>query len=199
MMIAVASFKGGVGKTTTAVHIAGAIRRSRGSVLLVDGDPNYSASRWATRGPGFPFQVSDERTAKKLPNLVNDFDHAVFDTEAHPTIQDLRILSQRCAWIVVPSIPDAISLDATILMGEQLAAAGVANWKVLLTICPRGKAAEEARTELQRRSIHVFRHEIPRFVAFQKAHLEGVLVHEVSDKHAGDSWDAYRTITKELF
>ena len=42
MIITVASFKGGVGKTTTAVHLAAFLNESS-PALLIDGDPNRSA------------------------------------------------------------------------------------------------------------------------------------------------------------
>ena len=48
MIITVASFKGGVGKTTTAVHLAAYYQRLDKTVLI-DGDPNRSSTAWAAR------------------------------------------------------------------------------------------------------------------------------------------------------
>ena len=63
MIITIASFKGGVSKTTTAVHLAAYLQK-RSPRLLIDGDPNRSATGWARRGQ-LPFKVVNERLAAK--------------------------------------------------------------------------------------------------------------------------------------
>ena len=47
--IAVAGAKGGVGKTTLAVHLAVAAVQQGRDVVLVDADPQLSAVRWSER------------------------------------------------------------------------------------------------------------------------------------------------------
>ena len=46
MIFAVVNTKGGVGKTTTAVHLAAMLAR-QANTLLIDGDPQASAASWA--------------------------------------------------------------------------------------------------------------------------------------------------------
>ena len=48
MIIGVLNQKGGVGKTTLAVHLADAFARRSQRVLLVDADPQASALDWST-------------------------------------------------------------------------------------------------------------------------------------------------------
>lgn len=67
---AVASKKGGVGKTTTAVSLAAAFAARQARVLLVDLDPNGSASlsvglERASMGPGTADVLLDGRLAKE--------------------------------------------------------------------------------------------------------------------------------------
>ena len=77
MLITVAGFKGGIGKTTTAVHLA-CYFSQLGKTLLVDGDPNRSATGWSKRGErNFPFKVVDLMQAAlyspKYEHIVIDF------------------------------------------------------------------------------------------------------------------------------
>ncbi len=67
MRVTVANFKGGVGKTTTAIHLA-AFLAEQGETLLLDGDPNRSASAWARKGQ-LPFTVADINQAKDMVRL----------------------------------------------------------------------------------------------------------------------------------
>ena len=74
MIICIASHKGGVGKTTVAINL-GAYLNQFDPVLVVDGDPNRSATDWARRG-NLPFKVVDERQAIKY---ARDYRHVVID------------------------------------------------------------------------------------------------------------------------
>ena len=44
MIITITGYKGGIGKTTTAVHLTAFLHRHAGSTVLVDGDINRSAT-----------------------------------------------------------------------------------------------------------------------------------------------------------
>jgi len=195
MIITVASFKGGVGKTTTAVHLA-AFLQKKSPTLLIDGDPNRSASKWTTRGE-LPFKVVDERQSARY---ARDYEHIVIDTEARPNEDDLRALADGCDLLVIPTTPDALALDALILTVEALEKVGADRYRILLTIIPPrpSRDGEEARQMLKRRGLPVFKGEIKRLVAFQKASLAGVPVYDVGDPRAGQAWSDYEGVGKEI-
>ena len=68
--------KAGVGKSTTAVHLA-AYLQAKAPTLLVDGDPNRSVTEWSRAG-NLPFKVIDERQAALH---ARSFEHIVIDTK----------------------------------------------------------------------------------------------------------------------
>ena len=189
-------YKGGTGKTTSAVHLA-AYLQGKAPTVLIDGDPNRSASEWAALGR-LTFRVEDERKAARS-GVARDFPNVVLDTEARPALADLRDLAEDFDLLVVPSPPDALSLRALVKTLAALSSLE-ARYRVLLTICPPApsRVAEEARADLKNEGVPIFRASIPRLAVFGKAALEGVTVREVRDERAAVGWGAYVAAWKEL-
>ena len=83
MKIGLLNQKGGVGKTTLAVHIADAMARKKKRVLLVDADPQGSALDWAASRDGDPlFPVAGlpkPSIHKELPSLAEGYDRVIID------------------------------------------------------------------------------------------------------------------------
>jgi chromosome partitioning protein len=108
MIISVENQKGGVGKTTLAIHIAQALAMSNFSVLLVDADPQGSARDWAAareNEPAFSVIGLDRPTLHRdLPAIASNYDHVVID--GPPRVTDLaRSVIIAADLVVIPVQP----------------------------------------------------------------------------------------------
>ncbi len=194
MIITVAGFKGGVGKTTTAVHLACYFAKKSDKTLLVDGDPNRSSLSWSKRGT-LPFQVCDLMSAAKASRCK---EHVIVDTEAHPDDEELEALAEGCDLLVLPSTPDALALEALLSTVDKLQS--MTDYGVVLTMIDSRKksTAEQARETLNRLSIPVFKQMIRRLTAYEKAALAGVPVYDTGDRFGRIAWGEYESLAKEV-
>jgi chromosome partitioning protein len=189
MIITVASYKGGVGKTTTAVHLAAYLQTvGDRSTLLLDGDQTRNATAWSERGDGFPFRVAPIDQAAKL---ARNYEHIVIDTGQRPSSDDLKAAADGCDLLVVPTIPGALETDGLGQTVRALQAIG-ATFRVLLTSVPPDAAREaaELRSILAAAQVPVFEAEIPRLKAFKKAAGAGCLVWQAKDREAARAWQS---------
>ncbi|MGB3573896.1 MAG: ParA family protein [Phormidesmis sp.] len=192
MIITVASFKGGVGKTTTAIHLS-AFLQGQAETMLIDADPNRSALGWASRGE-LPFSVIDE-WGEAIPD-----GNVVIDTQARPTPDDLSALAKTCDLLILPTTPDVLALDALVLTVEYLKEISTSHYRILITSIPPkpSKAGQEVRELLEEAKLPVFRQGIRRFAAFQKAALKGIPVYGVKDARAEAGWRDYENVGNEI-
>jgi chromosome partitioning protein len=158
MRILIGSLKGGVGKTTTAVHIALGLAYSGGRTLLVDADPaQTSALRWSTdAGDEWPSSCvvvaySGRTLAKRINDLIGDFEHLVIDTgPKNPT--ELRQGLTVVDTLVVPTSPsmlDLLELKSTFEVAAEMEAVREVDAAVLLTRVRLGtRSLSDARAAL---------------------------------------------------
>ena len=193
MIIAITALKGGVGKTTTAVHLA-AFLQTLAPTLLIDADKNRSALVWSKEDK-LPFYVASQAGA---PGLIKKFTHIVIDTQARPEPEELEDLAAGSDMLVLPTTPNHLDLDTTVKAVELLRSMN-AKYRVLLTkVDSRTKNAQYAREFISEAQLPMFEAEIPLLVAFQRSPGRGVTVKDYPDRRAKIGWYRYQDVGKEI-
>jgi chromosome partitioning protein len=191
-IMTVTGYKGGVGKSVTAVHLA-TFFSDKGKTVLVDGDPNRTALAWNSRG-GLPFTVADERQAMKV---VSGSDFVIIDTPARPNSDDLKELAKGCDLLILPTAPDVLSLQPMLETARDL---DNANYRALITIVPPypSREGDVMKKDLKEGGVPVFETMIRRTAGFPKAALAGVPIRNLDDSRSKAAWADYQALGKEI-
>ena len=204
MIISVQNQKGGVGKTTLAIHISHVLSTSKKRVLLIDADPQGSSRDWAAaREDEPPFSVVglDRPTIHRdLPKLADGYDHVVID--GSPRVTDLARSAIVAADLVVipiqPSPYDVWAAQEVInliseasVFKESLKSVFVINRKIVNTAI--GRDVVEA---LKGYEIPVAKTGICQRVAFAESAASGQTVMKLNNKSSASK--EIKALVKEL-
>jgi chromosome partitioning protein len=187
MIISIQNQKGGVGKTTLAVHISHALALRDEPTLLLDADPQGSARDWAAaRKSQPPFSVVglDRPTIHRdLPAIAKNYAHVVID--GPPRVTDLARSAIAAADLVLipvqPSPYDVWAAQEVInlikeasVFKENLKSVFVINRKITNTAI--GRDVAEA---LSGYGVPVLRSQICQRVSFAESAASGQTVMEI--------------------
>lgn len=123
-IIAVVQRKGGAGKTTVAVNVAGEILRRGYTVSLIDADPQGSAHTWALpRRLGFPVRPAVLSGLRSVPWIkavyTSGTDFVVVDTP--PELADtFKLCVELADLLLIPCGPSSLDINATIQTVNRL-------------------------------------------------------------------------------
>ncbi len=191
MIVALLNQKGGVGKTTLALNLAGRWAAQRRRVVLVDADPQASALDWAQARAhaGLPrafgvVGLPRDTLHREVPDLARGVDHLVID--GPPRVAALMRSALLAADLVLapvqPSPLDGWASEEMLRLIEEalvyrpgLRARFVLNRRLARTVIARDTAAALADQE-----IGALRTSIGQRVVFAEAARGGRLASEVA-------------------
>jgi chromosome partitioning protein len=192
--------KGGVGKTTTAFNVSAVFAQSK-SVLLVDADPQKSATWWAEQGdPSFDITSNtDPKILKKL-KTVKDYDLIVCDTPPHLDSETLKAIVQVADYIILPTPPAPLDIQALIeTIRGTITPTKVLHRVVLTKVDPRSlNEAMNAQTTFMQIGIPVFNSFIRHYKSHERAALDGLAIVQYKGKNAQEAASDYLRLVNEL-
>jgi chromosome partitioning protein len=142
--IALMAMKGGVGKTTLAVHLAVAAMRAGESVAIIDTDPQASAVAWArVRDGGSPdvVPIPVQRLAQALAAAADDYSVVIVDTAPRASVE-AAIVCGTVDLTLIPTRPSAVDLE-TLEQSVSIVQAAKCEGLIVLNACP-ARAPENA-------------------------------------------------------
>lgn len=199
-IIAIVNGKGGVGKTTSAVNVA-SILAEKSSVLLVDADPQASATWWSKRGSeGMGFDIQQEPEPEFLAEIrqIKEYDWIVIDTP--PATQTLDGAISNADYLILPTPPAPMDLMALIETVKRFILPREIPYRVVLTkVDPRSiKEAIDAQNTLLELNIATCHAFVRLYKAYERAVLDGVAITQGKGKQAKEAEKDYRRVVEEL-
>jgi len=178
-VIAVVNQKGGAGKTTTTMNLA-AVSAESSRVLVVDVDPQQSATWWATTaGDDLPFDFAEETDPAFLAGIrLLHYDFVYVDTPG--SLSDTAVLSavlDAADFVVIPTEPEALCVPPMVRTIRSLVEAKNVPYRVLLSKIDMRIAGqlEEAESLIDELSLPRFRRPIRKYKVHADAPVTGAV------------------------
>jgi chromosome partitioning protein len=194
-IIAVVNQKGGSGKTTLSMQLAGALARRGNKVLVVDADPQGTATRWAaTADDEKPFPASvvglsaaSSKVHREVRKFVDDYQFIIIDCPpaADSPIPQSALLIADLA--LVPIIPSPLDMWAAVGIRQVIENVGDINEelksRLVVNQCqPNTSLAKEALEVLPEFGINLCKTYMHQRQVYRQSAVFGQTVHDFGSK-----------------
>ena len=203
MVIAIVSAKGGTGKSTITLNLAGAFLKIKRKVLIVDTDPQGSITQWAAiRKQEEPdiLSVSARGFDKKSKKLAKRYEIILIDTP--PTFKkSMRSVIHAADRLIIPVSPGLADYWSTeqlldFYRAEKEKRLNLDARLLISRIDRRTRLGRDFRFFLERLSIPIFMTEIPQRVIYSESWHEGLTVDRLQPNGSGTK--DFRLLVKEI-
>lgn len=178
--IALLQQKGGSGKTTTAMNIAGGLLEKGYSVLIADMDADKpDAWSWGVKGRALADRVKqiDEKTARdQINELKKQCDFVIIDTP--PNFQTAALKAALLAdLVIIPAAPSGMDLSG-LMEAKDLALTADRAYRLLGNRLAKNTLMGQSLVKVLEEDGHAFEVCIPQSIKFVEAEAEGLYIGE---------------------
>jgi chromosome partitioning protein len=202
-VVAVVNQKGGAGKTTTTMNLA-AVASEGSRVLVVDVDPQQSATWWATTaGDSLPFDFAEE-TDPAFLSAIRSLPYEFVFVDTPGSLSDTAVLStvlDAADFVVVPTEPEALCVPPMVRTIKTLVEPKRIPFRVLLSKVDMRVAGqlEEAESLIDEMRLPRFKRPIRKYKAHADAPVTGAVATTYAEsRQTFKAIDDYRAVSLEM-
>lgn len=209
-IVVVANQKGGAGKTTTSMQLAGGFAYIGRKVLVIDGDPQGTSVRWSAAAQDskpFPATVvslsaAGDKIHREIRNFIDNYDIIIVDcppAAESNVAQSALLVADLCIVPVLPSPPD---IWASVAIKEAINKATVINEEMQARILVNQlqhnlSLMKEIVPLLDHFNIPLFETTWGQRVAYKESAAIGQSVHALGDR-AKQAIEEVNSVVKEI-